>query len=268
MSNKDLDKIKNNANKYMQNMYNQQKHTSITCKTEHQKFRDNIEKEPIRIKNTNSKYIALLNPDTILINDVFNILLNKLEENSELGVVGPRVLDTELNPNITHVFFPSVQDHLYRLFGIRRQKNACIYTDEIIEKEVDSPTGAFFIFRRDIVEIIAFFDDTYFLFFDEVDFAYRIKKQQYKNYVFTEAKLIHLQGQSTSSIKENIVKYNIESYIRFINKHYSKRKQKIIFTIFKVENLAKQIYFKISNNERYIQYMNNIIYLNKILKEK
>lgn len=55
MSNKDLDKIKNNANKYMQNMYNQQKHTSITCKTEHQKFRDNIEKEPIRIKNTNSK---------------------------------------------------------------------------------------------------------------------------------------------------------------------------------------------------------------------
>ena len=101
-----------------------------------------------------------------------------------------------------------------------------------------------------------------------MDFAYRIKKQKYKNYVFTEAKLIHLQGQSTSSIKENIVKYNIESYIRFINKHYSKRKQKIIFTIFKVENLAKQIYFKISNNERYIQYMNNIIYLNKILKEK
>lgn len=216
----------------------------------------------IGIKNTTGKYIGLLNPDTILLNNVFDIIIDKMELMDDIGACGPLVLDGMEKPNLTHIFFPSIKDHFLRIIGIRKQNSALLLNPVNEVYSVDSPTGACFIFKRDLIHEIGLLDEKYFLYFDEADYAKRIKDSNYKNYIFPEAKLIHLQGQSTDSIKEQIISHNLKSYTRFVRKHYNNSEAQIIFFLFKIENYLKMVIFILLKNTRWKQYKQNNKFLN------
>jgi GT2 family glycosyltransferase len=171
----------------------------------------------IGIKKARGNYILLLNPDTeVFKSSIENLYLNAIKIN-KLGSLGCVLVDQSGNEIFSAGYFPSVKSCLKKLskrnyFKINYKKTL---------QSVDFPSGAAFLFRKSIIDKIGYMDENYFIYFDETDFAFQMKKMGFANYILTSTQVIHKFGQSTSTIPEFSIEKSIQSYIYFINKNYN-----------------------------------------------
>ncbi|MDS0526650.1 glycosyltransferase family 2 protein [Clostridium sp. SHJSY1] len=182
------------------------------------------------IEIANGKYICLLNPDTIVCNNAFYILKREMDLDSSLGLCGGKLLDVDGRENITFGCFPSIKQALMKACFIRKDK---YYKANVKSKKfyVDYPIGADFFFRKEIIREIGMLDENYFLYFDETDFAFRIRKAGFKACILTEAKIIHLQGKSTEDISEFASQKFLESFVYYNKKFLNKRQTSTLCAI-------------------------------------
>ncbi|HAT4315643.1 TPA: glycosyltransferase family 2 protein [Clostridium perfringens] len=211
----------------------------------------------IGIKNTSGELILLLNPDTIILENSIEKLVECMEKKNNIGALGCELLDKDMGKNVSRLYFPSIKDHILRIIGIRNQNSSLINANGLIE--VESPTGAVFMFKREIIDMVGLMDSDYFLYFDELDYAKRILNAGKKNYVYSKSKIIHLQGMSTVTLNDNMYKINIESYNKFLNKHCSSLRKIIIKNLFFIDNLNKYIVFSLIRKEKSNYYKKNIL---------
>ena len=67
--------------------------------------------------------------------------------------------------------------------------------------EVDVLSGAFFISRKEILLSLNGFDEDFFMYGEDIDLSYRIKKTGYKNYYLGNNVIVHFKGESTKNNK-------------------------------------------------------------------
>ena len=151
------------------------------------------------IKKASGKYIVVMNPDTIALYDTFKILFNFMEENKEVGIVGP----LQYNPNKTIqnscYKFPSILIPVYRRTPIGKMKFARKKVDEYLMKdfnhksisEVDWVLGSFLFIRSSALEKTGLFDKRFFMYFEDTDLCKRFWKKNFKVAYNPEAKIIH-----------------------------------------------------------------------------
>ncbi|MGU8379388.1 glycosyltransferase family 2 protein [Clostridium perfringens] len=187
------------------------------------------------IEIARGKYICLLNPDTILLNNAFDILIKEMEKDNRIGACGGQLLDENLNRNLTFGVFPSLKSTILMVLGVVKMSK---FKGKKKKKyKVDFPVGANFLFRKSIINKIGYLDENYFLYFDETDFAYRIKKEGYNSYIFSNARIIHLEGKSTEELSEFAQEKFLESYIYYNRKFLSKYETKSISNIYIFYNI-------------------------------
>ncbi len=163
----------------------------------------------VGIRIAKGNYIVIMNPDTVVFKDTFIRLYQFMEENPEVGVVGPK----QYNPDMT------VQDSCYRWYGLltplyRRTplgklKIAKKDLDRFLmkdfdhnsPKEVDWLLGSFLFCRRKALKEVGFFDDRFFLYFEDTDLCRRFWQAGWKVVYYPEAKIIHNhQRQSAKQV--------------------------------------------------------------------
>ena len=177
------------------------------------------------------RYYLLLNPDTMLLSQAIDSIVDFLDKNNDVGILGPKLLHSNFSEQISVKKFP---------FPIGEFMQS-IFLDKIIPKyfnakfrdsffgpnkptKVDWVTGACLAIRRQVIEDTGLLDEHFFLYYEEVDFCYRAKKAGWKIYFYPSAKIIHIGGQST---KENEVFSLVAGYkskLYFLKKHYSAEK--------------------------------------------
>lgn len=86
--------------------------------------------------------------------------------------------------------------------------------------EVDVLAGAFFMTKKEVLQKVGSFDETFFMYGEDVDLSYRIQKAGYKNFYFSETAIIHFKGESTKRGSLNYVKMFYQAMIIFVKKHY------------------------------------------------
>lgn len=172
------------------------------------------------IKIAKGEYILLLNPDTIVFPDTLKIAINFMDKNPLAGVVTCKVEleDGKIDP-ACHRGFPTPWasfcyfvglERLFpksRLFG--RYHLGWLPLDTI--HEIDTPSGCFYLIRRSVIDEVGLLDENYFLFYEEVDWSYRIKQKGWKIYFLPEAKILHYKGVS-SGIKKTSQKITTASF--------------------------------------------------------
>ena len=192
------------------------------------------------IKISHGKYILLLNPDTEIIEDSFFKMAKFLEDHKDIGALGCKLIypDGKLQPSCRK--FPTVELALWEQQGDIFLKNPKNISDEYfmkdmnydIETEVDQPMGAALMVTREALNNVGgYMDKKYFMFFDEVDLCFRLKKKGWKIFYFPETKIIHYRAKSVEkSLKENhkLSNHFNNSMFRFLWKHYKKKFVKII----------------------------------------
>lgn len=176
------------------------------------------------------KYVLFLNPDTIVPEDCFEKCLAFFESHPDAGAAGVKMIDGAGNfLRESKRAFPSPLTSLYKLSGLAKlfphSKTFARYhlgnlsADE--NHEVDVLAGAFMIVPLQVLNIVGSFDETFFMYGEDVDLSYRIQKSGYKNYYFSETTIIHFKGESTKKGSLNYVRMFYSAMSLFVKKHYS-----------------------------------------------
>jgi len=146
------------------------------------------------IRKASGKYIFVLNPDTIVEPNSLKTMLRFMVNHPKCGALGPRLLnpDRTLQPSCKK--FPTLKEQLYTTFFLDVLFPNFWKHDET--KEVDQPMGAAILFRKEALDQVGIFDETVFVFYDEVDLCYRVKQAGWKIFFTPEAQITHYGGQS------------------------------------------------------------------------
>ena len=184
------------------------------------------------IKQANSPYVLLLNPDTVIEEDTFDKSIDFMNSNADCGGLGLRMLDGKGNflPESKRGF-PSPSVAFYKIFGLsylfpKSQKFGRYHLGFLSEfevNEVDVLSGAFMLLRTVTLEKVGLLDEQFFMYGEDIDLSYRIKLGGYKNYYFPETKIIHYKGESTKKSSVNYVFVFYKAMILFAKKHFSNK---------------------------------------------
>ncbi len=179
------------------------------------------------VSRAKGKYLLILNPDTILKKKALRLMVEKLESNKKIGIIGPQMIDKDgkILPTIskfptlpTALIVYSVIDKLWKHNPIS-QKFWMYDANRTKEQEVDVLSGACMMIRKSLFKSIHGFDNRFFLYFEESDLCMKVKNAGYRNIYFPKARITHLIGKSSSN-KEFIRKAFQTSRLKFFRKYH------------------------------------------------
>ncbi len=181
------------------------------------------------IKQSQAKYIFLLNTDTELKNNAVKILFDYMEENPQTGAAGGNLYDSEDKNVHSYGYFQTFKSkmvktfHLYNMFPKEKEKlkDKGENQEEII-KEVEIIVGADLFLRKSVLDKIGLFDEDFFLYDEESELQFRLKQTGYKIFINPNAKIFHYEGKSSKD-KISSRKYKMVSEILFYKKCYGSK---------------------------------------------
>jgi len=214
----------------------------------------------VKKSSKNSKYYFFLNNDTLLINNVIDILFYTMEKNTNIGLISPQLYDDNEKRSTTFREFPSVSEKYFGKYFHNLLSNRKVYNykkeyDELIDVGIVS--GASLFCKVEAFRKAGEFDTRFFLYCEEEDLSKRIRDVGYRVCLEPNAKLIHLCGQSTLR-NFNIEREYIISYFYLLSKHYD-----IINSFLLKMNLTLKYFFKIHKNTTYKKLFKFCFNLNK-----
>ena len=207
------------------------------------------------VKIARGNYILLLNPDTVVIDGAVQKTVSYADEHSDAGVVGCQVLlnDTEIQK--TCFSYPSIAGLLIQKTGLRRVFSHSRlfgwidygWWDRTTEKEVDVVSGMYMLVRREVIASVGLLDEAYFVYAEETDWCYRIKKAGWKIVFTPSARIIHIDGgnKSTDLVKIKMFVQMQKSLLIFYKKNYGFFSWLLAKIIYTISMLLRYISFKI-----------------------
>lgn len=149
------------------------------------------------IKVAKGRNIFLLNPDTILENNGIKILSDYLDNNQKVGAVGGNLLndDGSSQPCYTH-FYPSIKLELIKLFYLVSLFKNDSYNRTSTPKLVKTIYGAAIMIKKSVLNDVGDFDSRFFMYGEEDELCYRIRKADYKINNIPQCVITHLEGKS------------------------------------------------------------------------
>ncbi len=181
------------------------------------------------MKVSSGEYVLFLNPDCIVPEDCFEKCINFFRQHPDAGALGIKMLDGKGRfLKESKRSFPSPSTSLYKLFGLSklfpRSKTFSRYhlghLDENSDHQVDVLAGAFMLLKRKVLEETGGFDESFFMYGEDVDLSYRVQKAGYTNYYFAGSSIIHFKGESTRKGSMNYVRMFYNAMSIFVKKHY------------------------------------------------
>lgn len=174
-------------------------------------------------------YALLLNPDTILPPKALANMVDFISSRPEAGVAGPRLVlpNGELDKACRRSF-PSPEVSFYRMFGLSRlfPKHRrfgaynLTFLDENQEAEVDSVVGAFMMLRSEAIRDVGLLDEAFFMYGEDLDWCYRIKKAGWKVLYNPDCTVLHYKRASSRHSRKALYEF-YRAMLLFYEKHYA-----------------------------------------------
>lgn len=184
------------------------------------------------MKVAQGRYILLLNSDTVVQPDTFDIMLRFMDEHPEVGVSGCKVVlpDGTLDKACKRGFpTPSATfyyvSRLTKLFPHNPHINA-YHRGDLDEDEpspIDCLVGAFMLVRREAIDQVGMLDETFFMYGEDIDWCYRIQQAGWINYYYPKTKITHYKKASSRNKPYKITyEFHRAIYVLY-NKHFRKQ---------------------------------------------
>ena len=177
------------------------------------------------LKIAKGKYQLLLNSDTIVWKDTLENIYNYMELHSDVGACGCQVLlkSGELDRACKRSF-PNVKNSFFRLFHVPNNSKDDNYNLDLADDgiyEIDCLTGAFMFMRKEALDGVGFLDETFFMYGEDIDLCYRIKKAGWKIIYYGESKITHFKGQSSKKQKSKLIYEFYHAMYIYYKKHHA-----------------------------------------------
>ncbi|HSM56420.1 MAG TPA: glycosyltransferase family 2 protein [Candidatus Sulfomarinibacteraceae bacterium] len=147
------------------------------------------------------QFILLLNPDTEVRPGALATLVRFLEQYPTAGAVGPRLLNGDGSLQTSCYPAPTLSGELFRLFHLDAFVPHGSYHMETwnqdAPREVEALLGACLLVRREVLDQVGLLDKEYFMYSEEIDLCYRIRRGGWTIHWVPQAEVVHYGGQST-----------------------------------------------------------------------
>lgn len=165
----------------------------------------------IGIRNSCGRYVILLNPDTVVEPDAIRFLIDFMESTPDAGAAGPRLIQPDGSVQGSARRFPSLRTAflgrtslLQRILGgsgAARSEIPCLSHESLEPLEVDWISGACMIVRREVIEIAGLLDERFFMYWEDADWCYQMKKHGWRIFWVPKSRILHLTGQSSQLLR-------------------------------------------------------------------
>ena len=178
------------------------------------------------------EYVLLLNTDLFLAPESLQVLTDFMERTPNSGVAGPRVEKPDGTLDLAcRRGFPTPASSLYKLTGLSRRfpRNARLagynltYLDPGELAEVDSVMGACMLVRVAAIDDAGPMDDSFFMYGEDLDWAWRIKAAGWRVYYVPATRVLHFKGATTARQSERMIVEFYRAMYLFYRKHYAPR---------------------------------------------
>ncbi len=184
----------------------------------------------LALRRVCGKYVLILNPDTLLEEGTFEKLINFAENNQNTGAVTSRlILANGKLDSACRRSFPTPSVAIPRILGLSKLfpgnrifgKYNLTYLDENKTYEVDAICGAFMFIPKKVLDETGLFDEDYFMYGEDLDLCFRIKKKGYRIFYYPEITTIHFKGESTKKTNLSYVNNFYGAMKIFVRKNFS-----------------------------------------------
>ena len=199
------------------------------------------------------RYIWLLNNDTVVLPGALDTMVCFMEEHPDAGVVGCKTYNGDGSLQLTCRAFPTLRMqflrtlYLDRLLANVRWFGDFYYTywnyDSI--RIVDIVQGSSMFTRRPVLAEVGMLDEQFFMYSEEVDWCYRLKRHGWKTYFTSDAQIIHYGGQSgiKQSVDTRIAMQ--KSKLRYFVKYHGRLHAVLVRILFVVEAGGRLVFWSI-----------------------
>lgn len=188
------------------------------------------------LRKSQGEFILLINSDTQIRAGSLKFFLKVMEDNSKIGVVGAKLINKDRSiqpsvgffPSITKVFFwMTFLDDLHFLADIIKPYHVENIKFYQYKKNVDWVSGAFIAVRRKAFETAGLLDEKIFMYGEEVEWCYRIKKHGYRVIYQPLLTVYHAKGGSGIGGDAGILE-EIKFIVYFYQKYFPVWQNKIV----------------------------------------
>jgi GT2 family glycosyltransferase len=168
------------------------------------------------------KYLFLLNPDTVLLNNACQLLFNFIENTPPCGICGGNLFNGQKKP--IHSYYRLLPSALWELSARLNHWPLKLWFGENFEfnhthkpQKVAMITGADLMIRADLFNRLHGFDADFFLYYEDTHLSFKVKQAGYKAYSVPQAEIWHLEGQSMTNInskRQLIIRNSRKLYYR------------------------------------------------------
>lgn len=169
------------------------------------------------IRKAKGEYLLLLNSDTKVINNALKKLVDFARTKPDLGVVGPRLLNRDGSHQPSTAPFLTLPVALVWLVTGDR----LIYSSPQKTRQADWVMGSALMVKNQALKKAGLLDEKFFMYVEEVEWCYRIKKAGWQVWFYPGAKIFHLVRGSSPEGKQRAVLGIYQNLLYFYRKHFA-----------------------------------------------
>jgi GT2 family glycosyltransferase len=187
----------------------------------------------IGIKKSTGRYLALINSDVVVLKDCIEKLILRMDENADVGIAGPKILnaDNSLQPSCRR--FPSLWNNFCQAVGLEILFPrvsffggwSMKYSVPDSTKSVDALSGCFWMVRRKSLDDVGLLDERFFMYGEDLDWCKRFHESGWGVTFSPDSQAIHFGGASSACAP---IKFYLEMQkadLQYWEKHHGRLKQ-------------------------------------------
>lgn len=187
------------------------------------------------MREARGRYVLIMNPDIVIMDDALDRLVDYMDRNPDVGMVGPQLKNPDGSWQYSCYSFPNYMTPVYRRTPLgttgRGRAALCSYLmedwDHDTTREVDWLLGACLMMRKSMLEKIGFFDERFFLYFEDTDLCRRAWQAGYRVVYNPEVQITHYHrresaGSVTKLLTNWITREHLKSGVKYFWKYRGK----------------------------------------------
>lgn len=181
--------------------------------------------------------VLLLNTDCFVHPETLRELLRVLDEERDVGIVGPKLLRPDGSLDLAcRRSFPTPAAAFWKLTGLaqlfphsrRFAQYNLTYLDPDQPADVDAVSGACLLTRLQTIAQVGLLDESYFMYGEDLDWAYRIKARGWRVRYCPTAVAVHLKGGSWGRRDPRVLWEFYRAMLLFYRRHYAPRNRQLL----------------------------------------
>lgn len=185
---------------------------------------------------THAPFVLLLNPDAQVFKNTLHDCMLFMQSNPNIDILGCQLLNERGEVSASCARFPKPYRYFFHAIGLTSLLPSIFHPptlmtdwDHQTSRKVDQVMGAFMLMRRSIFDRIGYFDERYFVYYEELDFSLRLKQAGGVSYFNADVKAIHVGGGTTRGVIGYRLFLSLRSRLQYARKHFSASGYGLVF---------------------------------------